>query len=293
MAGGQPEPQPNNNQNSYSVEIRPNLADLGVVKTYSPTVPIAGKPLTYTVAVTNSGPTRARNVVVTDELPPGATLDSSSLSGACTPAGSTITCIHNPGNLGTLDADATVTYQIVISHTTAEIITNTVSVVSSTPDITKTNNAYTLPVKIDPDVPATLTFTTSLPGSVQAGVSFTPEPVVEILDQYGNLVDVGTGYTDTVRIVAYTDSGCTNATGTPFMNRDQDASAGVATFANLYYTKAETIYLTRRGPGFGRTGVVSACEGPVEITPGPADNFALEVDNYPTQPILRPGPRAR
>ncbi|RMH34417.1 MAG: DUF11 domain-containing protein, partial [Nitrospirae bacterium] len=49
-------------------------ADLSITKTASVDPVIAGNPLTYTVTVSNAGPSDAQNVVVTETLPPGVTL---------------------------------------------------------------------------------------------------------------------------------------------------------------------------------------------------------------------------
>jgi len=71
------------------------LADLTVVKYGAPNPVQAGMPLTYTIVVTNHGPRRAENVIVTDQLPAGVTFRTANAE--CTEASAVITCA-----LGTL-----------------------------------------------------------------------------------------------------------------------------------------------------------------------------------------------
>src|SRR5256884_9093412 len=56
-------------------------ADLSITKTANPDPVNAGATLTYTVTVTNGGPSTAANVQVTDNLPAGVTFQSASGTG--------------------------------------------------------------------------------------------------------------------------------------------------------------------------------------------------------------------
>ena len=64
---------PNTATASTTVQAR---ADLSITKTDSPDPVTAGKNLTYTVQVTNGGPSTASAVTVTDTLPAGVTFVS-------------------------------------------------------------------------------------------------------------------------------------------------------------------------------------------------------------------------
>ena len=67
-------------------------ADLSIAKTDSPDPVTVGKDLTYSLLVTNHGPQDAAGVTVTDALPAGATLVSSSTTvGSCSGT-ATVTC---------------------------------------------------------------------------------------------------------------------------------------------------------------------------------------------------------
>src|SRR5207247_8422340 len=80
-----------NEPNETSVVIA--QADLSITKTDNPDPVNAGATLTYTVTVTNGGPSTAANVQVTDNLPPGVTFQSASGTGwTCVQAGGVVTC---------------------------------------------------------------------------------------------------------------------------------------------------------------------------------------------------------
>src|SRR2546425_1042351 len=79
-----------NEPNETSVVIA--QADLSITKTDNPDPVNAGATLTYTVTVTNGGPSTAANVQVTDNLPAGVTFQSASGTGwTCMQAGGVVT----------------------------------------------------------------------------------------------------------------------------------------------------------------------------------------------------------
>ena len=106
-------------------------ADLSVTNSDSPDPVLLGKNVTYTLTVTNHGPSAAANVVLTNTLPSGVMVVSS----PCPLANGAINC-----NLGTLAKDASATVTIVIKPTATGTITNMVQVISSTNDPDSTSN---------------------------------------------------------------------------------------------------------------------------------------------------------
>src|SRR5207302_4082967 len=85
-------------------------ADLAVTKTAFPNPVPLGTNLTYTVTVTNNGPSAATGVTLTDTLPAGVRFVSATpTQGTCAQASGTVTC-----DLGNLAFDVTARATIVV-----------------------------------------------------------------------------------------------------------------------------------------------------------------------------------
>ena len=96
------DPNPANNQASATINVQP-LVDLGLTKVASNPAPAAGGPVSYTLTLTNSGPSPATAATITDPLPTGLSFVSATPSqGSCSASGQTVIC-----NLGTLAAGGT------------------------------------------------------------------------------------------------------------------------------------------------------------------------------------------
>lgn len=118
-------------------------ADVSVTKTDSPDPVAAGRSLTYTVTVANSGPERATGVTVTDTLPPGVTFVSADASkGNCT-GSAPVTC-----NLGALRKGESAKITIVVRPTTAGTLTNRAQVTANQGDPNTGNNADTTTTRV-------------------------------------------------------------------------------------------------------------------------------------------------
>ena len=133
------DPDPANNQASFTSSTGVQ-ADLALAKSASPEPAIAGDPVTYTLTVTNRGPSAAAAVALTDTLP--ADVSFVSVDNAACTGGATVTCA-----LGGLANGATVTVTI-IGRVSAALdsgarVTNTATVDSATPDPTTSNNTDT------------------------------------------------------------------------------------------------------------------------------------------------------
>lgn len=141
------DPNPGNNSSTAITAIALATADLSITKTPAPGPYGTGLPLTYTIVVTNGGPNTATSVTVTDTLPPGTTLQSSTPAGAC--SGTTVvTC-----NAGTLVNGATATFTLtILLPTTPGSITNTavVSAAATNPDPNPGNNTATSTITVIP-----------------------------------------------------------------------------------------------------------------------------------------------
>jgi uncharacterized repeat protein (TIGR01451 family) len=121
-----------------SVTVAPS-ADLAIVKTLAPKSPVAGRPVSFTLRVSNLGPDDATGVTVTDPLSAKITAPTWKTSqGACSLAVSTLTC-----NLGPLATGAHATIVVtgsVTAGTAGTFLKNTASVTGDQPDPDLSNN---------------------------------------------------------------------------------------------------------------------------------------------------------
>jgi uncharacterized repeat protein (TIGR01451 family) len=124
---------------SAAVAMTTGAADLSIAKTTTLTTFVPGQQVTYTIAVTNSGPDAAEAISVTDVLPVGMTLVSASGDDATCTGTTTITC-----TIPFLANGATSTIALVVIVNANAPISNTASVVAVVPpDPTPANDAST------------------------------------------------------------------------------------------------------------------------------------------------------
>jgi uncharacterized repeat protein (TIGR01451 family)/CSLREA domain-containing protein len=144
------DPQPANNTATVTTPVIP-VANLSISKAPSFPTAIAGTitpsaQLTYTILVTNNGPSPAANVVVTDVLPAGLTFVSATGSGwSCSNSGQTVTCTVSSLSMGAAPA-----IQIVASApvTPGLVLTNTAVVNAATfPNTPVTSNSVVVKVQ--------------------------------------------------------------------------------------------------------------------------------------------------
>ena len=134
-------------------------ADLTITKSATPTAPRAGQTITYTITVTQLGPSDALGVVVTDPLPSAVQFQSITAPGwtCATPAvgsSGTVSCTQTPLPVGSY----TITIQGIVAAATpaGTILTNSASVTSATPDPTLPNTASTTTIVAGPAAIPTL-----------------------------------------------------------------------------------------------------------------------------------------
>jgi uncharacterized repeat protein (TIGR01451 family) len=121
-------------------------SDLSITKVDNPHPVWALDSLSYTITVTNIGPSEAANVIVTDTLPAG--LDASTATyctgSGCNPVGGM--AWTGSKNLGTLSVGATATLNIVakvLYQPTSGSVSNTATVASGSTDPVSGNNSAT------------------------------------------------------------------------------------------------------------------------------------------------------
>lgn len=156
-----------NNEHTITTNVLTS-ADLGLTKTDSPDPAQAGGNISYTLTLSNAGPSAAAVVTLTDALPAGTTFVSATQTSGpsfslTTPAvGATGTVTATAGALG---SGAVATFTIVVSVDPAlpggTVLSNTATVTSSTPDPNDGDNAATQTTTVTgaPDLVVTKTDT--------------------------------------------------------------------------------------------------------------------------------------
>ena len=136
VTGNETETNSQNNQDDEPTTVQAQV-DLAVTKADSADPVQAGSQLTYTLIVTNNGPSSATGVVLTDTLPSALTyVSGTSTSGTVSHAGQVVTV--NVGNLGS-GQSATVTLVTQIDSQFSGTITNEAQVTGNETE-TNTNN---------------------------------------------------------------------------------------------------------------------------------------------------------
>jgi large repetitive protein len=141
-----PDPEPANNEAHVEVPTLPS-ADLELVKTALTPEVHPGQQATFSLLVTNRGPSDAAEAKLVDTLPAG--LAYVSVAGAsCEAAGQVVSCA-----LGTLTAGSSVTVELTTQPAALGSYTNTAAVSSPTPDPEPGNNSSEATVTVVPVPP--------------------------------------------------------------------------------------------------------------------------------------------
>ncbi len=249
-------------------------ADLSLAKTADPTTAVPGELVTYTLEVTNNGPTIATDVSVSDPLPPNTTFVSA--SPGCTHAAGVVTCtIPTIVNGGVAPFEVLVS---VASSVTGSLTnTATVSASSTDPDLSDNDSQVTVPTAPSADIAITKTAS--------------PTPAVPGQNLTYTLAVKNNGPSDATAITA-TDAfpagltfvsasaGCTHAAGTVTCTQASLASGATATF-----TIVAALASTASGSLVNSASVTSA-------TPDPATSNNSTTSTTPIAVIIVPRPAA-
>ncbi len=154
-----------NNTGNDSVAIEPN-ADLSIVKTHTGNV-MAGANVTYSMVVSNAGPSNVSSFTLTDVLDQNYAYQSAT-GATCTPSGQTINCTGGAINSGS-QTTVTITAALESSATAGGTISNTATVAAPTGvnDSNTSNNSSTVANTIDAS--ADLAITKTHTGNFKAG----------------------------------------------------------------------------------------------------------------------------
>ncbi len=138
-----PDPEPANNEAHVEVPTLPS-ADLELVKTALTPEVHPGQQASFSLVVTNKGPSDAQEVKLLDTLPAGLAYVSAG-GASCEAAGQAVTC-----TLGTMTAGSSVTVELTTQPAGLGSYTNTAVVSSTTPDPDTGNNSSEATVKVVP-----------------------------------------------------------------------------------------------------------------------------------------------
>jgi uncharacterized repeat protein (TIGR01451 family) len=129
------DPEPGNNSATTSTPTSPE-ADVAVVTT-GPASVVAGAQMTYTVIVTNEGPSDAINATLIDLLPTGTSLIAAtpSVGGSCV----ALTCVWSVIPAGS-SVSVSITVEVSDSVVGGSVLVNTASATSDTTDPNPTND---------------------------------------------------------------------------------------------------------------------------------------------------------
>ncbi|MFN2222207.1 MAG: hypothetical protein ACK2UH_06625, partial [Candidatus Promineifilaceae bacterium] len=134
-ATADPDSTNNSRQNQVALET---VSDLAILKSASPDPVAAGSNLTYTLTITNHGPSNASGVVVTDSLPTAATFVSvDSSQGSLCATGPTVTCELGPV---AVNAGARITIVATIDAAVTTSVENTAEIGGNQFDPDQSNN---------------------------------------------------------------------------------------------------------------------------------------------------------
>ena len=122
VSGDQYDPDPANNSVSATATVAPSV-NLSVGLASTPQTVVAGKPLTFTATLLNTGPNAATGVVLNMPMSPGVVFNSASASaGQCAMSGGQLVT-----QIGTLSPGSRVTITVVATPETTGTLTQTAS----------------------------------------------------------------------------------------------------------------------------------------------------------------------
>ena len=139
-----PDPTPADNFAAETTPVKP-ASDLSVTKADSSDPVLLGEEFTYTLSVINEGPSYDTGVRLTDALPAGVSFVSATPSQGTCSGTSTVACI-----LGTIASGDAARVSIVAIADSIGLLTNTVTVVGTVPDLDTGDNVATETTTVSP-----------------------------------------------------------------------------------------------------------------------------------------------
>jgi uncharacterized repeat protein (TIGR01451 family) len=153
--GGVSDPTPGNNSASDSDTVN-LVADLSITKTDGTSSAVPGNPTTYTIIVSNAGPSGANGATVSDTMPAEVASDTFTAAATGGATGFTASGSGNINDTVNLPAGSTITYTVVthVDPAATGTLTNTATVTApgSVTDPDNTNNSATDSDTLTPQV---------------------------------------------------------------------------------------------------------------------------------------------
>jgi uncharacterized repeat protein (TIGR01451 family) len=169
------DPTPGDNSATATTTVA-TQADVSITKTDSPDPVVAGNNITYTITVTNNGPSDASTVNWSDTLPAGTTFVSLSAVGGWTPStpavGSGGVVSASTTTLAPGSAVFTLVVKVTANVANGTTLSNTATVSTTTTDPTPGNNSATATTTVQTQADLSITKTDS-PDPVVAGQNIT------------------------------------------------------------------------------------------------------------------------
>ncbi len=277
---GVTDPTPGNNSATDTDNLTPT-ADLQITKTDGSATAIPGSPVTYTIVVTNAGPSDVTGAVVTDTLPgtlSGATYTAVQTGGA---SGFTASGSGNISNTVNMPAGSTITYTATatVSAAATGTLANTATVAppAGTTDPTPGNNSATDTDNLTPTADLQITKTdgsaTAIPGNT---VTYTI-----VVTNAGPSNVTGAVVTDSfpaslsgINFTAVQTGGATGFTASGSGNISNTVNMPVG--STITYTATATVSAAATGT-LSNTATVAPPAGTTDPTPG--NNSATDTDN--------------
>ena len=277
---GTTDPVPGNDSATDTTIVDP-VGNLSITKTDGQTVVVAGTTTTYTIVVTNDGPSNVTGIDVTDALP-------AALTGAvwtcAASAGATCSASNGTGDISTtvdLDAGATATFIVnaIVAPETTGVVANTATLTppANYTDTDPTDNSATdtsnSTSQADLSITKTNATATSVPG---AGVTYTIT-----VTNAGPSAAFGATVADSLPAAltsatwtcsATAGASCSNPSGSGSINE----AVTIAPAATVTFVVTATVASTATGQ-LANTATVTA---PGDTTdPVPANNSATDTDD--------------
>ncbi|PJK07350.1 hypothetical protein CO608_10365, partial [Lysobacteraceae bacterium NML08-0793] len=195
-----PDGNPNNDTDSAKVTppAPPASADLGVTKVVDNATAAVGEEVTFTITVTNHGPSAAADVTVAEQLPSGYTLVSATATAGSYSAPT--------WTLGTLANGAVETLTLKATVNATGDYTNTATVSSTTPDGNPNNDTDS--AKVTPVQPSAELVLTKAVNNAAPAVGENVEFTITVTNK-------GPSVAENVKVTEYLPSGYTLVSATP------------------------------------------------------------------------------